>query len=202
MRYRTRHRSAAFTLLEILLALALSAMLIAVVGRVAAQTLEARAYVESEIEILERAARVFTALERDIAFLMPEGLAGVPAVRISGGLRPALQLTVLSGVGTAGGVHLARRPCTVRYRVLSEWQSTRLVREVMDHTVPGSKPELQTLSRAVQRIEITVFAQGQWRDSIDGLGKEVGIAAVRVRCHWPDDTPAAVRTFIIERPST
>lgn len=192
----------AFTLVEMLLALALTTVLITVTGRIAVQTLESQASFERLRQSSRRANLVFEQLATDVGRL----LAGLPGettpLTLFGTPRQVLQLSDLASTAEeSGDLHSALRPATVRYRLSERTDAEggwRLTREVVDRTALGAVTMRETIAEQVAEFKVEVFSSGAW---VTGFApKESNAptpAAVRVSVRWNGETESQTRTFLV-----
>jgi len=185
-----------------LLALALTALLVTVTGRIAVQTLESQRTLELRARESMRKDLVFDPLAADFRNLL-SGLPGdVTPVTVFGTPHPVLQISTLSAVSEeADRLHTVRRPATVRYRLAekaTEENHWRLVREVVDRTSLGSPPTRESIAERLVEFKAEVLSRGKW---VNGFAptesREKAPEAVRVSLRWSDGDTAASRTFLV-----
>lgn len=186
------HRSvcvSAFTLIEILLALSLTTLVIAVTGQIAVQSILTRDEARRIVNSLERDAHLFHQLSNDFANLL-HGLPGdEKAVMVFGSQRQVLQLSALSPMpDREGALHVIRRPATIRYRLdgrQCETTGCDLVREVLDRTRAGARAVRETIATKVAGLKIEVLLEDTWVEKFPPSNGQSGSPlAVRVSCRW------------------
>lgn len=195
-------RQAAFTLVEVLLALALTTVLIGLTGSIAVNSLRTRRYAQGVVRQLDREAYVLARIAEDLADLQC-GLPGdASAISVFGTPRQVLQLSVLTAVPSVGySLHLIRRPATVRYRLVGDRHESaglRLVRETIDRTRVSARPVRETLSRGLESFRVEVLCDDQWTRSYPENDDETtGPLAVRVTCQWGGAEQEVTRVFLV-----
>lgn len=189
----------AFTLVELLVALALTALLAVVSGRIAAATLHIRDTVIRGVDHAERDARIVDRLADDVANLLI--LDSQPTVSLFGTPRPVLQLSVLTAASTAGStLHVPRVPAAVHYRWVRDRESERvgdIVREVRNRTHPGAPPLRETLATQVAELKFEVWRQREWVTQYPSTKNDAPARAVRVAVTWADTKRSVSHTFLL-----
>jgi prepilin-type N-terminal cleavage/methylation domain-containing protein len=199
-RFRIRR---AFTLVEMLLALSLTALVAAVTGRIAVQTLTNQTDVERRAHERDREAIVLEQLEEDFEGLLV-GLPGEAApLAVFGMPRPVLQLSTLAVIPNPGAaLHGVRRPAMVRYRLVEghdDPQELNLVRELIDRTSVSAVPLRETIAARVADFGVEVLNKGQWVAGYPPADARLADAqAVRVSCRWSNQQQPMVRTFAVQ----
>jgi len=185
-----------------LLALALTAVLITVTGRIAVQTLESQASFERMGNTARRADLVFDQFAADLQRLLP-GLPGETSpLRLFGTPRQVLEFSALASTEKESeSLHTAFRPATVRYRLAenSDFSGARsLTREVRDRTELGAVASRETIAEHLEEFKVEVFSRGQWVTGFAPNDPSLPIpTAVRVALHWTDDSQPQTRTFLV-----
>jgi type II secretory pathway component PulJ len=192
----------AFTLVEMLLVLALTTVVITLTGRITVQTLETQAYLERDVQSSQRTNMVFDRLISDLSRLLP-GLPGeVTPLTVFGTPQQVLQLSALaSSFEENAGLHDALRPATVRYRLAEKSDSDgswSLTREVVHRTASGAVPARETIGEQLAELKIEVFTRGAWVTGFAPTESNVPTpSAVRVSLRWADQADAQTRTFLV-----
>jgi general secretion pathway protein J len=152
-------RSAGFTLVEILVAISLLAVLGVMAWRGLDHVVAQRAHVDADTTDTDRVLRTLAQMERDLAQRVPDALfAGLQGSAAS--LPLALQLSRDDGrdkiavLRTLPGTQGAR---TVLYAV----EDAQLVRHLADETGKHDADRVSMLD-AVHSLEIRLLVQGQW----------------------------------------
>lgn len=193
--------ASAFTLIEVLLALALTTMLVTLTGRITMNSMAARQAAGRIVAELDRETVVFDRLDDDFANIL-DALPGENSpIKLLGSPRPVLQLSTLSPVGSAvGALHLPRRPARVRYRLKDNrgTDASDLVRETIDLTVPGAKPVPETIAVNVASFAVVALHDGEWlRTYLSNRRDSSQATAVRVSLRWLDSKRAYTQTFTV-----
>jgi general secretion pathway protein J len=162
-------RSRGFTLVEILVAISLLAVLGVMAWRGLDHVVAQRAHVDADTADTDRVLRTLAQIERDLAQRVPDALF---AGRLGGGvsLPLALQLSQDEGrdkiavLRTLSGTQGAR---TVLYAV----EDAQLVRHLSDETGKSDADRVPMLD-AVRSLEIRLLVQGQWAtpEQMDAAG--------------------------------
>ncbi len=193
-------RQAAFTLIEVLLALALTTVVLTVTGQIAVQSLRSRRQAAMAIDRIEREALLFGVLAEDFANIIHTPPGDRAPLMVFGHQRQVLQLSALSSIATLNGdLHLIIRPATVRYRLVRHGDEMfDLIREVIDSTTPAAKAARETLASNVAGFDVEVLCDGMWGRSFPLSGDSVAAAtAVRVSCRWGDKAQTTTRMFLV-----
>lgn len=192
----------AFTLVEMLLALALTTVVITLSGRITVQTLETQAFLERDGQASRRTSLVFDQLASDLGRLLP-GLPGeFTPLTVFGTPQQVLQLSALASTPEEkGDLHDALQPATVRYRLAEKSDSDQgwsLTREVIDRTEPGAVPTREAIAEQLAEFKIEVFSRGAWVTDFAPTESNVPtLTAVRVSLRWTDQSEAQTRTYLV-----
>jgi len=204
-----RHRPAAgiaFTLVEVLVALALTALVAGLTGQIATTTLLNRALVGKRLRLIRRDTYVFDRLSEDVDQIV--SIQGDPVVTVFGSPHPVLQFAALAeDATTSGELHSARVPQTVRYRLVRErvGDAYTLIRETIDRTSIGASPLRETLGTDLLDFGVEMFVDDSWTRIPPAGGDRVatgghragGATAIRVSCRWAGDDEPVVRTMAV-----
>jgi len=196
------YRRSAFTLIEVLLAVTLTAVLMTMTGRIAVNSAMSASDVEDVVRRIEWEARLFDLLASDVADIIPRHQGDGPSLKVFGTRRQTLELYVLSGVATIeGSIHLARHPMRVRYRLSDESRQDGgydLVRETVDYTLPGTPPLREIVASGLAELSLEVYRGDQWTTSFAPNKKsESLLRAVRISIRWLGSKSAVSRVFMI-----
>lgn len=159
-------RHAGFTLLEMILALAVFAMLSLMANRLLLQGLALEQFSARHAQRLAQIQHAFTLLERDIFAMQPRSVrgsgafAGAPLVANEGQSSGDSLIFTHSGWPNPGDQLPRSRMQRVGYR-LAEGE---LIREYLDHPdVPaGTLPHRQRLLADVRGLKLRYWYQGRW----------------------------------------
>ena len=195
----------AFTLAEVLLALALTVLMVTVAGRIAVNSVVTRQVATRAVTQVERQAVLFELLREDVAQMLMDLPVDQTALMVFGGERPVLQLTTLAAVpAEAEALHVPKVPATVRYRLVRADPNAPtfdLLREVIDLTQVGGTPVPQTVARRVSDFTVEVLCEEAWTTKYPPAEEEPAVAvALRVGCSW--DTDKVTRTFVLPLANT
>ena len=170
-------RTAGFTLVEILVAISLLAVLGVMAWRGLDHVVAQRTHVEADSADTDRVLRTLAQIERDIAQRVPDALfVGRYGGRAS--LPLALQLSQdedrdrIAVLRTLSGTQGAR---TVLYAV----EDAQLVRHLSDETGKRDADRV-TMLDAVRSLEIRLLVQGQWATP-EQIDATAGIRATAIR---------------------
>lgn len=194
-----------FTLVELLLALALGAMLTALVGRIAVAALASRQYAEEALGGMERRAILFEALADDFAALLPGIDSERGSIVVFGMPQPVLEIASAAAMDREmSALHAPYRPALVRYRSTAtpdQPDERIVVREVLDLTDPAAVVIRQTLATNVESFEVAVLQAGEWSAGTarQATGRQATardrVTAVRVSVRWKGSDEVFIRTF-------
>lgn len=185
----------AFTLVEVLAALALTGVVCALTGRIAVHLLHVRVEAGRIVHNLEREATIWDCIENDLGNLL-QGVSGAEyPLRLYGAPEQTVELVTLAPSSTTGSLHLARYPATVRYRLVRDAeQRFDLVRQVADRTGPGQYRD--TIASELSDFQVQVLIKDQWTEAYPGTNKALVARAIRFTCSSPDGS-TTTRTFPI-----
>ncbi len=210
----------AFTLVELLAALALAVFVAAMTGEIALQAATARQSVNDRIAKIERREVVFQRLASDLEHLLDDAGSGAPPLKLFGSPAQVLELRCLAEFEEGDALHVPMRPATVRYRLVDSpaGNGTKdLVREVSDLTLTRPTTSRETLAVAVGleaavkdkvgvsvgEVAVGVFAVEvfdgvRWSASFPSSRRKQSTAeAVRVTFQQLGDKKATTRTYWI-----
>lgn len=201
---KTAHR-VAFTLVELLVSLALAAFIVAITGQLAVQAVITRERVSDDVARERRRQTVWRTLSQDMNSILPEAATDGTVMNVFGAPNQVLELHVLSVVPSPNdGLHAVRLPATARYRLVQDPIDSKkqsLVREATDLTQSSSPASWQTVSHGIRSFEVQVLANNIWTDRVkrndDG---DANIEAVRLAIKWEGDERPQVRTYVLKEP--
>lgn len=151
----------AFTLVELLVALALAALLVVSTGRVTISALETQRVVEEKIRERDRGEQVLDTLAKDWS-RRSAALPGEESnLRLIESANSTLEFTCLAPTDS-DALHVALLPGTVRYRTTREENTNLLVREVTQVTLPGHPVRRERIAKDVVEFSAEVLVDGQW----------------------------------------
>lgn len=181
-------RCEAFTLVEVLVALTLTAMIVSAVGQLSVQALATQRRASQETHRQERGAFLLAALERDLQTLIAEGRH--PSLILSAGIPQTLELCVETAVAESQEqVHVPILPAVVRYRLIAPRENEagyRAVRELRDLTNPPSNPASQTLADGLSGWTLEICSQGKWSPRFPEAKGQGRPQLLRATLLWPD----------------
>lgn len=181
-------RPQAFTLVEVLVALTLTAMVVSAVGQLSVQALAAQRQASQGIHRQERGAFLLAALERDLQALIAEERH--PSLTLSAGIPQTLELCTETGVAESQEqIHVPILPAVIRYRLIAPREKEvgyRAVRELRDLTTPASKPDSQTLAEGLSGWTLEICSQGTWSPRFPEAKGQGRPQLLRATLLWPD----------------
>ncbi len=200
----------AFTLVELLAALALAVFVAAMTGEIALQAATARQSVNHRIAKIERREVLFQRLASDLEQLLDDAGSNAPPLKLFGSPAQVLELRCLAEFEEGDALHVPMRPATVRYRLVDSFAGNGtkdLVREVSDLTLTRPATSRETLAVgvgvAVGAVGVGVFAVEvfdgvRWSASFPSSGRKRSTGeALRVTFQPSGDEKATTRTFWI-----
>jgi prepilin-type N-terminal cleavage/methylation domain-containing protein len=190
----------AFTLVEVLVALALTGLLLSITGRMAVSALRDRDVVAKRLGAIDAHAAIFDQLARDFKARLPDGVGSdTPAsVAVFALPSPVIRMNVLSPLPQAQTqLHVAQFPIEVRYRLVQKNTGIfDLVRETLDLTTPGAIPLRRTVARGLSRWDVEILADGEWGSQYPTEAEEpAAIQALYVGITLPNGETAS-RLFL------
>lgn len=193
-----RRNAAAFTLVEILLAMTLTGLIVAISGRVVLQMSETRNSVENAAARMQRRTALELVMTEDFARLLPLLIKDKPPLVVVEGSVLVLELPALTFVSTEDeSLHTPLRPCLVRY-----WKhhdidgKSAIVREAIDLTDPAHVFGKEQVAKGIDAFNIAVRRKGDWNDvSSVTLIDAKDVEAVRIGASWIGDAEIWQQTF-------
>lgn len=163
-RRRMVGRRPAFTLVEVLLALTLTALLVTLTGRIAVQLMASSRTVRGSVAQLERSAALKMQLQEDLGALLsglpdshrPVSLAGTPQ---------RLEFNLLAPVeSNQASLHVARRPASVCYRLQTNRNTggTELIRESRDLTDRAAALRAELVAEDLESFHVELRCKERW----------------------------------------
>ncbi len=178
-----KRRNAGFTLLEMILALAVFALLSLMANRLLLQGVELERFSARHAQRLAQIQHAFTLLERDTFAMLPRPVRGGGAFSDA----PLLAIEGRSGgdslVFTHGGWPNPgdQRPRSILQRVGYRLAEGDLIREYFDYPdMPaGAQPHRQRLLAKVSGLQVRYWRQGRWSrqwQGSEGLPQAIEVA--------------------------
>ncbi len=166
MRLTTKSRG--FTLIEILIALAIFAVLAVIGYRTLSSMFQAREHLSVQSTVLRDQALFFTRMESDLGAILPrptrnaDGVEEPDLLVLSAAISSIDPVIVFSRTGFAGAAGSAAAPQRVGYR-LNEGKLELLVWDGLD-AAPRARPNAYTALNGVREFKWRVLdASGTWR---------------------------------------
>jgi type II secretion system protein J len=185
----------AFTLVELLVALALAALLVVGTGRVTISAMQTQKAVEEKIQERARGAQVLDALARDWSRRTAALPGEESSLRLVESASSTLEFACLAPVAS-DELHVALLPGTVRYRVASEEREAVLVREVIGATAPGHPMRRERLAKEVAEFNAEVWVDGRWVKSFPvAKNRQTNPRMLRVTLRFEGQSKALRRSF-------
>lgn len=196
---RRRHRrsSLAFSLVEVLVALVLMALLLAAIGQITVQAVSAEHTSSAEAKSQARAARPFEILAAD--WQQRLRVEGAVAAQLNANHQPELTLLCLAPDGSTHS-NLRMMPQRVTYRAEREEYSDRLrwLRSVLP--LASHDPERQeTLVCNLTEVVVDVFVTDGWQPLAGECEWSADCSALRITCAWSNGQRQE-RTFELDSP--
>lgn len=195
-------KSKSFTLIEVLLALALAALVSGLAGGILVGSAQTGLVAERKSHEIERAALLFDRLARDFEALLPTPFADEPAVELFGHQHPVLQLRALATVSASPeALHTPRLPCLVRYRRDHGRGGLILIRERLDATRPGSPAGRETIATGLEDVHFELLVGSEWKNRYAGQVSSARECprAVRIVCRWAGQDRPHERAFVLRQ---
>ncbi|MEK6677215.1 MAG: prepilin-type N-terminal cleavage/methylation domain-containing protein [Planctomycetota bacterium] len=194
-------RAQSFTLVEVLAAMALTALLLSIVGPIATGALQSRNAASDVAARISRETVVLEHLEGDLHRLL-DGLSGQGStVRVFGFPQQTLELDVLGVVHEKADALLeALYPSTVRYRLMRTTDSeNNLVRENRDHTHISAKTHRETLANRLILFDVEIFDGRSWLRTFPDprISPTKGVQALRIRLAWQNSAEPITHTLVV-----
>ncbi|HSU55454.1 MAG TPA: type II secretion system protein GspJ [Candidatus Dormibacteraeota bacterium] len=197
----------AFTLIEVMLALAVSAIVLAAIGGVFYSAVRLRERTSAMLDGALPLHQMFGVLRRDLLGALPPGGGLLPIAgdfrseALGGGLTEGDRLTFFTTTGTVSDAQAWGDVQEVVYELRDSTQRSigagrELVRSIYRNTLATGavEPEEQVLLSNVQSLEVTCYDGMNWRDSWDtSLGDTNLPPAVKVRVQLAGDGTSSVQ---------
>ncbi len=195
----TRHHAHAFTLIELLLAVAIFAIVLAAINTVLYSALRLRARTSAALDDALPLSQALSFLRRDLQGAVPPGSLMAPSFK-SGTASGTLLAGSILQFCTSTGVINDRVPWgdvrKVSYRLIDPLDQTMntgkdLVRSISHNLLATAteEPEDRWLMGKVEKLECACYNGTEWRDSWDTDMGDSGLpSAVRVRILLADET--------------
>jgi prepilin-type N-terminal cleavage/methylation domain-containing protein len=190
-----------FTLVELLLALVLTALVSTVTAQIVVQSVQAGQRLNARQAEARRQAFPLERLAEDLQARIPgtESLA----IALDANHRPRLEMiSRIAEPGTA--VFASRVPALVTYRLRrceSDGEHLEWIREARVR-VRGVAPTTMTVARELTRVDLTLFDGQSWvRLTAETEPSDTPPLAMRLDCHWAGDRPATGRVYALMGPT-
>ncbi len=194
-------RASAFTLVEILVAMSLTALIVAISGRVALQMSETRKTAHHMNAVLEKRNALDVTISEDFARLLPIQLIDKPPPVVVEGSILVLELPVLATLPVAEeSLHTPLQPCLIRYWKHREDDARYgIERQIIDLTNPARVFAKERVANGIEEFHMAVRRKGEWSEMATvSLLDAKEIEAVQVRARWVGNPVVWQRIFRIE----
>lgn len=197
-------RAPAFTLVEILVAISLTGLIVAISSRVALQMVETRNTAHRMNAPMERRSALGTLISEDFARILTGPIKDKPALVVVEGSMLVLEFSALAAVSTEEeSLHTPLKPCLVRYwkqqEVNTTYRTYRLERQIIDLTDPARVIAKEPVAGGIEDFGLAIRRKGEWSDAATvSLLDAKEIEAVQVRARWINDPVEWQQTFPIE----
>lgn len=176
----------AFTLVEVLLALTLTAVVMTLVGRIAVQSLNLTKTIEQQRDEHHRRAYWRDRMDRDLASAID--LSRSVTANLDAHGRPRIRIMALAADSETVEV-ASDLPTEVEYRVLRTEDHLRLVRESRSLLRSQAVVASETLACGMQSIDVEMWIEGTWLPVTNNPGKrQPKPEAIRITVQWPDQS--------------
>lgn len=151
-----------FTLLEVLIALTLTAVVLSVGTQMVISGLRSENHAVAIIATMDREGLLADVLRNDLTNLLV--LDEQPCLTLTAGVPPQLELVTRTAVETGEASGATDRPARVVYRLSRTNMDLpgRLIRQIVDLTRPEAPPAEETIADGVQSWQVDVWNEGQW----------------------------------------
>ena len=187
----------AFTLIEMLLALVLSALVLTTAAQVTVQTLRTEQSIDSSLLDNREVEYPLEAIDEDLKARLMEGEA--VTARLDANHRPQIEFDCLA-VESTPELHLPRVPTHVTYRLLRSpvvIGNLRLIREtksLVDHN-PIRK---NILTDSLESFKVRTFVSGKWIPLHDKSNRNnTQIEALEITCKWANNDKETTRICLL-----
>lgn len=180
----------AFTLLEVLVAMTLTAIVLSVAAQVALQALRSERSATQTIAVMDREALLKDLLADDLTALL-DGIDKRPCLAVAADVPQRLELTTLAL--TDGGGECMRRPAQVVYSLSRRdlGTSSKLVRQTLDLTRRDAAAAHETVAEGVASWTIELWHEGRWLRAMPPQ-KQTVPKSLRVTIQWSDEEQPAI----------
>lgn len=151
-----------FTLLEVLVALTLTAVVLSVGAQMVISGLRSETHAAAIIATMDREGLLTDVLRDDLTNLLV--LDEQPCLTLTAGVPPQLELYTRAVVETAEASETRDQPARVVYRLSRTNMDSpgRLVRQIVDLTRPEVPPVEETVVDGVLSWQVDVWHEGKW----------------------------------------
>ena len=189
-----------FTLIEVLLALTLGAVVVAAAGRSAILTLQTERTVQTAITRRVRTDHVFAAITTDL----DARIDATVTFALDANHRPTIEMFALAPYA-GSSVRRPRLPSTIVYgltRSATNSETLRFERRLRDDTHTDARPITTTIADDLVSFDVSVLDRDQWEPLTAELAARLkDPKAFRVACRFAESDGPISRTFLIERPN-
>lgn len=194
-----RGSSPGFTLLEVLLALTLSALVITLTGGIAVQTLRTERRVGEILTAQAKTGHIVASIAADLANRVSRPVK----LTMDANHRPAIEMTSLAAY-PGDSLHLPRLPSTVTYRLVRNHgnaEGIRLQRVVRDLTRSSPPPVITTVADDLAAFEVAVIERGPWQPLTATVAARLHEPrGLRIMYQFIGTNQEITKTLLIERP--
>ncbi len=177
-----RHAACGFTLLEVLVALTLTAVVLSVGARMAISGLRSEQHATAVIASMDRESALADVLRDDLASLLV--LDEQPCLTLTAGVPQQLDLTAAAWIDDGSGTG-SHRPAHLTYRLVRDRLDApaRLVRQTVDLTHPEKPPLEEVVADPVSSWQLDVRHEGGWTRTAAWKGVP---RLIRIEVQWAD----------------
>lgn len=200
---RARPDRSAFTLLELLLAVALSGTVLTLTARIALDALQTRRIITETVDQHQRLDFVTDSIAADLEARLTDAEQPL-VIGLDANHRPRIELVCLAAE-PGGALHTSLVPAAVTYRLVRVPHETlrlKLQREVQPLAGRSAGPQVTTVCDDLADFEVTLHYGSGWLplNARTGQRKETP-AAWRVHYRRLGDRNVETRTFVIGGPA-
>ena len=197
-----QQRPRALTLVEVLVALSLTALMAALGGRIAITAAQNGLASERTAAALAHGDALALSLERDVQQRLALSIRQTANLRLTGAPHPVLEFSALAaGTQQLEELHVPLKPALVRYRFQREATgAASIVRETTDRTDSARPLSRQVVATNINDWHAEVRVAGRWTSSYppESTASPQSITALRVRVTWSNAAPPWDRIFLWE----
>lgn len=183
-----RHEASAFTLVEVMMALMLGSVVVAVCATITVQTAQLQSGVDARIARRWQRQRVGDQFAADVKSV----LRGLPSdtnpIVINENDTQILRVFALADIPSVNLLGSSRTPAEITYRVSAashETAAKRLIRRVRDLADPQGATYEYVLAEGLEDVRIEQFDNDSWRSKVERReGVPLDPVALRLICTW------------------